>query len=190
MALVGVHCHGCNTLAGPIIAMVSPSGVSSAVHAHLWLVPQVSRALGGGSRREISHSAFVRSALGALMPDRDDFAFTVRVNTDALASNGSSASAAICGASLALADAGVPIRDLVAGVSIGLASQPDSAEGGAPHMSSTSTVDQWLLSFHTQKLVTSDCVCALTQGSLSCTIWVTLCHRRRGSSCSAPDQGM
>ena len=91
----------------------------------------MSRALGGGSRREVSHSAFVRSALGPVMPDRDEFGFTVRVNADTLASNGSSAAAAVCGASLALADAGVPLRVLVAAVSIGLASEPALRHGAA-----------------------------------------------------------
>ena len=91
----------------------------------------MSRALGGGSHREVSHSAFIRTALGPVMPEREDFAFTVRVNADTLASNGSSASAALCGASLALADAGVPMRGYVAGVSIGLASEPPLTEGGA-----------------------------------------------------------
>ena len=96
--------------------------------------------LGGGSRREVSHSAFVRSALNPLMPDRDDFAFTVRVNADTLASNGSSAMAAICGGSLAMADAGVPVRDFVAGVSIGLVSEPATSEGDALHQFQSSVI--------------------------------------------------
>ncbi|GMH37037.1 hypothetical protein BSKO_04910 [Bryopsis sp. KO-2023] len=75
---------------------------------------------GGVNRREIGHGNLAERALSGVMPDTDVFPFPVRVVTDTLMSNGSSSMAAACGGALALKDAGVPIKSLVAGVSIGL----------------------------------------------------------------------
>ncbi|KAK9811328.1 hypothetical protein WJX72_001896 [[Myrmecia] bisecta] len=75
------------------------------------------------SRREQGHSALVERALAAVMPQQEAFPFTLRINADTLEADGSSAMAAVCGGALALADAGVPITSLVAGVSIGLLSE-------------------------------------------------------------------
>ncbi|MEM7482429.1 MAG: polyribonucleotide nucleotidyltransferase [Acidobacteriota bacterium] len=78
------------------------------------------RFLRGPGRREIGHGVLARRALTAVLPDEDDFAYTVRVVSDILESNGSSSMATVCGGSLALFDAGVPIKAPVAGVAMGL----------------------------------------------------------------------
>ncbi|RKZ10246.1 polyribonucleotide nucleotidyltransferase [Candidatus Fermentibacteria bacterium] len=75
----------------------------------------------GPGRREIGHGHLAEMALSQVMPnDKLDFNYTVRVVSDILESNGSSSQATICGASLSLMDAGVPITDAVAGIALGL----------------------------------------------------------------------
>jgi polyribonucleotide nucleotidyltransferase len=76
----------------------------------------------GPGRREIGHGHLAEIALAAVMPEKDDFAYTVRIVSDILESNGSSSQATVCGASLCLMDAGVPIKSAVAGVALGLVS--------------------------------------------------------------------
>ena len=76
----------------------------------------------GVGRREIGHGALAEKALEAVKPPEDEFAYTVRVVSDITESNGSSSMASVCGGSLALMDAGVPMAKAVAGVSIGLIS--------------------------------------------------------------------
>ena len=76
--------------------------------------------LRGPSRREIGHGVLARRALTPLLPHEDDFAYTVRLVSDILESNGSSSMATVCGGSLALFDAGVPMLAPVAGVAMGL----------------------------------------------------------------------
>lgn len=71
-------------------------------------------------RRELGHGVLARRALMPLLPHEDDFAYTVRVVSDILESNGSSSMATVCGGSLALFDAGVPMLAPVAGVAMGL----------------------------------------------------------------------
>ncbi|MBW6484932.1 MAG: polyribonucleotide nucleotidyltransferase [Syntrophobacterales bacterium] len=71
-------------------------------------------------RREIGHGALARRALLPVLPTKDSFPYTIRVVSDIMASNGSSSMATVCGGCLALMDAGVPIRDIVAGVAMGL----------------------------------------------------------------------
>ena len=95
---------------------------------------QVGRGAGSGGRREAGNSNFVRQALLPVMPDRDDFGFTVRLNADALAVDGSAAAASVCSGALALADSGVPTTGLVAAVTVGLVEQPqqDQAQGEVP----------------------------------------------------------
>lgn len=78
------------------------------------------------SRREIGHGALAERALQAVMPEEEKFPYTVRLVSDILESNGSSSMASVCGGSLALMDAGVPIREAVAGVAIGLIKEGDS----------------------------------------------------------------
>jgi polyribonucleotide nucleotidyltransferase len=83
------------------------------------------RRLSGPGRREIGHGALARRALIPVMPEKENFEYCVRVVSEILESNGSSSMASVCGASLSLMDAGVPIRDAVAGVAMGLVSDGD-----------------------------------------------------------------
>ena len=76
----------------------------------------------GPGRREIGHGALAERALVAARPPEDEFAYTVRIVSDITESNGSSSMASVCGGTLALMDAGVPITKPVAGISIGLIS--------------------------------------------------------------------
>ncbi|HYL37985.1 MAG TPA: polyribonucleotide nucleotidyltransferase [Bryobacteraceae bacterium] len=74
----------------------------------------------GPGRREIGHGALAERSLSAVVPDEKDFPYTLRVVSDILESNGSSSMATVCGATLALMDAGVQISDPVAGIAMGL----------------------------------------------------------------------
>jgi polyribonucleotide nucleotidyltransferase len=78
------------------------------------------RPMRGTSRREIGHGNLAERALQAMLPAFEEFPYTIRVVSDILESNGSSSMASICGGSLALFDAGVPMRAAVAGVAMGL----------------------------------------------------------------------
>ncbi len=78
--------------------------------------------LGGPGRREIGHGALARRALMPVMPDKEDFQYCIRVVSEILESNGSSSMASVCGGCLSLMDAGVPIKEPVAGVAMGLVS--------------------------------------------------------------------
>ena len=79
----------------------------------------------GAGRREIGHGALAERALSALVPDEEKFPYTLRVVSDILESNGSSSQATVCGASLALMDAGAPLSDHVGGVAMGLVMEGD-----------------------------------------------------------------
>ena len=76
--------------------------------------------LRGPGRREIGHGALAERSLAPLMPTEEEFPYTVRVVSDILESNGSSSMASVCGGSLAMMDAGVPVKAPVAGVAMGL----------------------------------------------------------------------
>jgi polyribonucleotide nucleotidyltransferase len=76
--------------------------------------------LRGAGRREIGHGALAERALSAVLPSEDDFPYAMRVVSDILESNGSSSMATVCGGSLSLMDAGVPLAAPVAGVAMGL----------------------------------------------------------------------
>jgi polyribonucleotide nucleotidyltransferase len=78
------------------------------------------RPLRGPSRREIGHGALAERALEPVIPDEDTFPYTIRLVSEVLSSNGSTSMASVCGSTLALMDAGVPIIAPVAGISIGL----------------------------------------------------------------------
>jgi len=80
------------------------------------------RPVRGVGRREIGHGALAEKALEAMRPSDEDFAYTVRVVSDITESNGSSSMASVCGGTLALLDAGVPMVKPVAGISIGMIS--------------------------------------------------------------------
>ena len=76
--------------------------------------------LRGPGRREIGHGYLAERALEPVLPDPDEFPYTIRVNSDILESNGSSSMATVCAGSLGLMDAGVPIKKPVAGIAMGL----------------------------------------------------------------------
>ena len=78
------------------------------------------RRFGSPSRRDIGHGALAERAVEAVMPPKEEFPYTVRVVSDILESNGSSSMASVCGASLALMDAGAPLKSHVAGIAMGL----------------------------------------------------------------------
>lgn len=83
------------------------------------------RALRAPSRREIGHGNLARRAIEPVLPKEDDFPYTIRIVSEILSSNGSSSMATVCGGSLALMDAGVPISAAVAGVAMGLVKEGD-----------------------------------------------------------------
>jgi polyribonucleotide nucleotidyltransferase len=75
---------------------------------------------GTPGRREIGHGALAHRAIEAVLPSKEEFPYTIRVVSDILESNGSSSMATVCGASMALMDAGVPLKASVAGIAMGL----------------------------------------------------------------------
>ena len=81
--------------------------------------------LGGPKRREIGHGNLARRGISACLPSEEDFPYTVRVVSEITESNGSSSMASVCGSSLALMDAGVPMKAPVAGVAMGLVKEGD-----------------------------------------------------------------
>ncbi len=83
------------------------------------------RFMRGPGRREIGHGALAERALASLLPSKEEFPYTLRIVSDILESNGSSSMATVCGASLSLMDAGVPVRSAVAGVAMGLVMEGD-----------------------------------------------------------------
>ena len=83
------------------------------------------RRFGSPSRRDIGHGALAERAVEAILPPKEEFPYTIRVVSDILESNGSSSMASVCGASLALMDAGVPLKSHVAGVAMGLVKEGD-----------------------------------------------------------------
>ena len=80
----------------------------------------------GPGRREIGHGALAERALKAVMPDEDIFPYTVRIVADIFESNGSSSMASVCGGTLCLMDAGVPLKSPVSGVALGLITEGDN----------------------------------------------------------------
>lgn len=83
------------------------------------------RPIRGPGRREMGHGALAERSVKPVLPDPDDFPYTVRVVSDILESNGSSSMASVCGATLGLMDAGVPITNPVAGISVGIVKEDD-----------------------------------------------------------------
>ena len=83
------------------------------------------RFLRGPGRREVGHGALAERAVTPVLPDQTDFPYTIRIVSDILESNGSSSMATVCGAVMALQDAGVPIKAPVAGVAMGLVKEGD-----------------------------------------------------------------
>ena len=83
------------------------------------------RPIRGPGRREIGHGALAERSVNPVLPEHDDFPYTVRVISDILESNGSSSMASVCGATLGLMASGVPITNPVAGISVGLVKEDE-----------------------------------------------------------------
>lgn len=83
------------------------------------------RPMRGPARRDIGHGVLAERALAGVVPPADDFPYTIRIVSEVLESNGSSSMATVCGGALAMMDAGIPIRDMVAGVAMGLIKEND-----------------------------------------------------------------
>lgn len=81
--------------------------------------------MAGPKRREIGHGALAKRAIAAVLPNQDDFPYAIRVVSEITESNGSSSMASVCGSSLSLMDAGVPIKAPVAGIAMGLIKDGD-----------------------------------------------------------------
>jgi polyribonucleotide nucleotidyltransferase len=99
----------------------------------------------GVSRREVGHGALAEKALAAALPDPSTFPFAVRINAETLESNGSSSMAAVCSGSLALFDAGVPLKEHVGALSVGLVMDepPFSSSSSSSSSSSGSKVPRY-----------------------------------------------
>jgi polyribonucleotide nucleotidyltransferase len=82
--------------------------------------------MGGTKRREVGHGKLAKRGVSAVMPDKDGFPYTIRVVSEITESNGSSSMASVCGSSLSMMDAGVPVSAAVAGVAMGLIKEADS----------------------------------------------------------------
>ena len=81
--------------------------------------------LRGPGRREIGHGALARKSLLPILPSVEQFPYTIRIVSEIMSSNGSSSMATVCGGTLSLMDAGVPVRDIVAGIAMGLLKEKD-----------------------------------------------------------------
>ncbi len=120
------------TLGSPDLEQLieSPIGEAAKSYIHHYFMPPYSLGevgrLGYPSRREIGHGALAEKALLPILPSREDFPYTIRVVSEVLSTNGSTSMASACGSSLALMDAGVPIKTPVAGIAMGLISESDS----------------------------------------------------------------
>ena len=87
--------------------------------------------VGNPGRRDIGHGALAEKALMAIIPSQEEFPYTIRVVSEVMSSNGSSSMASVCGSTLALMDAGIPIKEKAAGIAMGLMlSEAKSASGG------------------------------------------------------------
>ncbi len=102
----------------------SPVGEESKRYIHHYSMPPYSVGetgrIGTPSRREIGHGALAERALLSVIPSETDFPYTIRLVSEVMSSNGSTSMASTCGSTLALMDAGVPIKEPVSGISIGL----------------------------------------------------------------------
>ncbi len=109
----------------------SPMGEEAKRYIHHYSMPPYSVGetgrVGTPSRREVGHGALAERGLLSVIPSEDEFPYTIRLVSEVMSSNGSTSMASTCGSTLALMDAGVPIKEPVAGISIGLM----SAKGGS-----------------------------------------------------------
>lgn len=119
------------TLGSPTLQQLieSPEGEEAKRYIHHYYMPPYSVGeigrLGFPSRREVGHGALAEKAIEPVLPSEEEFPYAIRVVSEVLSSNGSTSMASVCGSSLALMDAGVPIKSAVAGISIGLIAKND-----------------------------------------------------------------
>jgi polyribonucleotide nucleotidyltransferase len=99
------------------------------------------RFMRGPGRREIGHGMLAQRAIEPVLPDFKEFPYTIRIVSDVLSSNGSTSQGAVCGSTLALMDAGVPIKAPVAGIAMGLMSTPDEDAFGDMDFKVAGTAD-------------------------------------------------
>ncbi len=122
------------TLAGPGMAQMLEGieGTGTKRYMHHYYFPPYSvgeaKPMRGVGRRDIGHGALAEKALEPVIPDKEDFPYTIRVVSEVMSSNGSSSMGSACGSTLALMDAGVPIKKPVAGIAMGLASNKDMSK--------------------------------------------------------------
>ncbi len=122
------------TLGGPgeeqVIETMSEEGEKRYMHHYNFPPFSVGevKPMRGASRRDIGHGALAERALIPVIPSKEEFPYTIRLVSEVLASNGSSSMAATCGSTLALMDAGVPIKAPVAGIAIGLMTESQSGK--------------------------------------------------------------
>ena len=83
---------------------------------------------GGASRREIGHGALAERSIEPVVPSENEFRYAIRISSEVMESNGSTSMASVCGGMLALMDAGVPMKDIVAGISVGLVTEYDNGQ--------------------------------------------------------------
>lgn len=120
------------TLGAPSLEQLieSPEGEEAKSYIHHYYMPPYSVGetgrIGFPSRREIGHGALAEKAIEPVLPSNKEFPYTIRVVSEVMSSNGSTSMASTCGSSLALMDAGVPIKAPVAGIAIGLMSKSDT----------------------------------------------------------------
>jgi polyribonucleotide nucleotidyltransferase len=109
--------------------METPEGEETKRYIHHYFFPPYSVGetgrFGYPGRREIGHGALAERALKPVIPSEDDFPYTIRLVSEIMASNGSTSMASTCGSTLALMDAGVPIKRPVAGIAVGLVQEGD-----------------------------------------------------------------
>src|SRR3989338_3678676 len=119
------------TLGSPSLEQLieSPEGETAKRYIHHYSMPPYSVGetgrVGFPSRREVGHGALAERALLPVIPTQTNFPYTIRLVSEVMSSNGSTSMASTCGSTLALMDAGVPIKNPVAGISIGLISSKD-----------------------------------------------------------------
>jgi len=106
----------------------SPTGEESKRYIHHYSMPPYSIGetgrMGTPNRREIGHGALAERALLSVIPNEEEFPYTIRLVSEVMSCNGSTSMASTCGSTLALMDAGVPIKEPVAGISVGLMTDP------------------------------------------------------------------
>lgn len=119
------------TLGAPSLEQLieGPDGISSESYIHHYFMPPYSVGetgrVGFSSRREIGHGALAEKAIEPVLPSTKEFPYTIRVVSEVLSSNGSTSMASTCGSTLALMDAGVPIKNPVSGIAMGLMCNSD-----------------------------------------------------------------